>query len=193
MKPTYLYIKQHNITGLKYFGKTTRDPFKYRGSGLHWKRHLRVHGNDVTTVWVQAFFDRKKLEEYALRFSKDNMIVESTEWANMKVENGLDGGRDAGFIGHKWNDEERAQISERMSRNNPMYDPKVRQKHSETMKSDLLKQRRSISKKGNTNTKGKTWFNNGEITKMFVSPPDDSWKPGRLNPHWNNNRKNDDR
>lgn len=27
--PTYLYIKTHNQTGLKYFGKTTKDPFKY--------------------------------------------------------------------------------------------------------------------------------------------------------------------
>ena len=25
-KPTWLYIKQHNTTGLKYFGKTTKDP-----------------------------------------------------------------------------------------------------------------------------------------------------------------------
>ena len=39
MKPTYLYVKQHNKTGLKYFGKTTKkDPLKYKGSGLYWKR-----------------------------------------------------------------------------------------------------------------------------------------------------------
>jgi hypothetical protein len=30
-KPTWLYIKQHTVTGLKYFGKTTRNPEKYKG------------------------------------------------------------------------------------------------------------------------------------------------------------------
>ena len=35
--PTWLYIKQHNITKLKYFGKTVRkDPIKYKGSGTYW-------------------------------------------------------------------------------------------------------------------------------------------------------------
>lgn len=32
-KPTYLYIKVHSITGMKYFGKTTKNPIKYDGSG----------------------------------------------------------------------------------------------------------------------------------------------------------------
>ena len=42
--PTWLYIKEHNVTGLKYFGKTTRDPLKYKGSGTHWTRHISKHG-----------------------------------------------------------------------------------------------------------------------------------------------------
>jgi hypothetical protein len=40
-KPTTLYVKTHNITGLKYFGKTTNDPFKYKGSGKYWLDHLK--------------------------------------------------------------------------------------------------------------------------------------------------------
>ena len=48
-KPTYLYIKTHNITGLKYFGKTTGDPYTYFGSGTKWLNHLNVYGKDVTT------------------------------------------------------------------------------------------------------------------------------------------------
>lgn len=36
----HLYVKIHNVTGLKYFGKTTKDPFKYRGSGKYWLAHL---------------------------------------------------------------------------------------------------------------------------------------------------------
>ena len=28
-KPTYLYVKTHNVTGLKYFGKTTLNRKRY--------------------------------------------------------------------------------------------------------------------------------------------------------------------
>ena len=91
-KPTTLYIKQHSKTGLKYFGKTTQNnPEKYLGSGLYWDDHLKIHGNDISTVWTKTFEDKKELTEYALKFSEENNIVESKEWANLKPENGLDG------------------------------------------------------------------------------------------------------
>jgi hypothetical protein len=33
----YLYVKTHNITGLKYLGYTSRkNPHKYTGSGTRW-------------------------------------------------------------------------------------------------------------------------------------------------------------
>jgi len=92
-KPTWLYIKKHNITGLQYFGKTNRyHPEKYIGSGKYWLAHLRVHGKDISTTWCELFFDQQTLVEYALKFSKENNIAESSEWANLKFENGLDGG-----------------------------------------------------------------------------------------------------
>lgn len=100
--PTYLYVKTHNLTGLKYFGKTTKDPNKYRGSGKHWLRHLAKHGNDVTTEVVGYFVDKDQCEEAALKFSTDNKICESTEWANMIVENGLDGGDTGGALTRKY-------------------------------------------------------------------------------------------
>jgi hypothetical protein len=98
MKSTYLYIKQHKVTGLKYFGKTTKsDPIAYLGSGKHWLRHIKKHGTEfVETIWIQLFTDETELVEYAIKFSKENNIVESKEWANLKEENGLDGGFDAG-------------------------------------------------------------------------------------------------
>ena len=90
--PTWLYIKQHNKTGLKYFGKTAqKDPYTYMGSGSYWRRHLRKHGNDVSTIYAQLFEDRDELVTFALKFSVDNNIVESKEWANLIVENGLTG------------------------------------------------------------------------------------------------------
>ena len=44
---THLYIKTHNITGLKYFGKTIGNPYSYKGSGTYWNNHLKKHGNNI--------------------------------------------------------------------------------------------------------------------------------------------------
>ena len=91
--PTVLYIKQHSVTGLKYFGKTTGDPYKYNGSGVHWKHHIKKHGKEhIITTWVsEVYTDSDIISEFALKFSRDNNIVESNEWANLILENGLDG------------------------------------------------------------------------------------------------------
>lgn len=91
-KPTWLIIKQHNTTGLNYFCKTTRkNPIAYKGSGLYWIRHLAIHGNDVTTVWSQLFTDIDLLVETAISFSLLHDIVNSNNWANLQIENGLNG------------------------------------------------------------------------------------------------------
>jgi hypothetical protein len=94
IKPTYLYVKQHNITGLKYFGKTSKNPYAYQGSGKYWISHIKQHGRKyVKTLWVsEVFTDKVNLVVAALKFSFENDIVNSMEWANLKIENGLDGG-----------------------------------------------------------------------------------------------------
>ncbi len=104
---TWLYIKQHNKTGLKYFGKTVKDPVLYNGSGKRWMNHLKVHGPDITTVWYQLFSNKDTLVEYALNFSEKNNIVESEKWANLKPENGLDGN----VAGNKHSSETKNKIS----------------------------------------------------------------------------------
>lgn len=98
-RPTWLMIKQHNKTGFKYFCKTMcYDPIQYLGSGTVWRRHLRKHGKDVTTIWHQLFTSEKELVEFATKFSIENNIVEAKDdngnklWANLIPENGLDGG-----------------------------------------------------------------------------------------------------
>jgi len=92
-QPTYLYIKQHSVTGLKYFGKTIQDdPIKYLGSGPYWKSHINKHGKDyVETLWTKLFNDVDELVYFALMFSKENAIVESANWANKIIEDGLNG------------------------------------------------------------------------------------------------------
>ena len=120
MKPTYLYIKQHTKTGLKYFGKTTKDPIKYHGSGKHWKRHIEKHGQHIKTLWYQLFQSENELIEYALKFSKDNNIVESDDWANLKEENGLDGGMEKGWWSEEQIEHNRKKAKERWA--NGVYD-----------------------------------------------------------------------
>ena len=93
-KPTFLYVKTHNATGLKYFGKTIRtNPHKYKGSGTFWNRHLAVHGYDVTTEIIGYFTDEVLCKHIALDFSVKHDIVKSRDWANLKFEK-LDGGWD---------------------------------------------------------------------------------------------------
>ena len=91
--PTYLYIKQHSVTGLKYFGKTVKkDPIKYKGSGTRWSHHIKKHGKQfVETIWLSELYTNTSIVEHALHFSVENNIVESDDWANLIPENGLDG------------------------------------------------------------------------------------------------------
>jgi hypothetical protein len=96
-RPTWLMIKQHKITGLKYFCKTMKkDPYKYKGSGTWWVRHIKKHGKKhgkkhVETLWCQLFDDIYELVDYALTFSRENDIAASKEWANLMLEDGLGG------------------------------------------------------------------------------------------------------
>lgn len=95
----YLYLKTHNITGLKYLGQTKMDPYNYKGSGKYWTRHLKKHGYDVTTeILFQSEF-KQEIKEQGLYYSNLWNIVESKEWANLTTEKG-DGG--AINTGIKW-------------------------------------------------------------------------------------------
>lgn len=99
-KPTRLYIKEHTVTGKKYFGKTvSSDLDAYLGSGHYWKDHIKKHGQEfVVNKWIsEPFLDPVELQEFALAFSELNDIVESCEWANMAPENGLSGGYYGGW------------------------------------------------------------------------------------------------
>lgn len=98
----YLYIKTHNKTGLKYFGKTIREPFSYLGSGTYWKKHLHKHGNDIKTEIVAVFEDKQKASDFALTFSETYDIVNSNEWANLIPENGINGGDTSKHIDYSY-------------------------------------------------------------------------------------------
>lgn len=97
-KPTFLYIKQHRETKLLYFGKTVSDPEKYLGSGVYWSKHILKYGKDkVENIWYCLFLDEESLLAFANDFSVRNCIAESSDWANLIHENGLDGGSTPGL------------------------------------------------------------------------------------------------
>ena len=89
--PVHLYIKIHNETGLKYFGRTVQDPVKYLGSGLVWLNHLRKYGASVSTYVLGTYHDSDSLHRDAREFSEINQIVNSPEWANLVEETGDSG------------------------------------------------------------------------------------------------------
>lgn len=87
-----LYIKRHRITGLKYLGYTSaNDPTRYKGSGKYWTAHIKKHGYLVDTETLCKTSNMNEIKELGNYYSKLWNIVESSEWANLKVESG-DGG-----------------------------------------------------------------------------------------------------
>ena len=92
-EPTFLYIKRNRITGKLYFGKTIKDPIKYKGSGIYWTRHNKNYGfENVETLWYCLYTDKESIVEAAKTFSKIWNIVQSEDWLNLVEEDGIGGG-----------------------------------------------------------------------------------------------------
>lgn len=180
--PIYLYIKTHNKTGLKYFGKTVKkDPHKYLGSGKHWISHLKKHGIDYTTEIYGIYFDKQECMLAAIDFSEQNKIVESSEWANLKIES-LDGGDTSKTKGYRdsfykivengrkskwWNNGEHQTFSE--------FPP------NETYIRGRLPFNNVGAKIGTEIQKGKIWVNNSfEELMVYPTKIPDGFVKGRL-------------
>lgn len=91
--PTRLYIKQCSHCQLKYFGKSLIiDIENYRGSGKYWNRHLKKYNSEAIHLWHSEWYYDISIIDVAIEFSESNNIVDSKDWANLKVETGIDGG-----------------------------------------------------------------------------------------------------
>ena len=166
--PTYLYIKQHSVTKKKYYGKTTRDPYTYNGSGKHWSRHIKKHGKEhIVTLWVSELYHDTSIVEVALQFSSDNDIVNSKEWANMKPENGLNGGTS----GTKHTEEAKANMRKPRSE-----EAKVNMRKSEETKDKMRKPR---SEEAKANMKGRVAPNKGKSTSEEIKAKQSASKTGK--------------
>lgn len=122
----YLYIKTSPL-GLKYLGKTTKNPYIYNGSGKIWKRHLKKHNLshvDIKTEIVLETNDILELIKLGNELSILYDIVKSSEWANLRIENG-DGGNTSKFINY----------------NNPNFHQSDRAKHLHIFDSNEEKKR----------------------------------------------------
>jgi group I intron endonuclease len=137
----YLYVKQCNHCGKKYFGKHSgNDPYKYTGSGKHWLRHLKKHKPDVNTTEVWGFDNQELATSFAKRFSEDNNIVNSEEWFNLVEEDALDGNS-----GYRHTQETKQKLSERSAGQNCYWFGKIHTEES------LKKMRESKLGKNNPN------------------------------------------
>lgn len=127
----YLYIKTHNITGLKYLGQTTKqDPLSYKGSGKDWVEHLKRYGVDIHTDIIMACISKKELNFYGRYYSTLYKVTTSVDdygnriWANCIPETG--GGSGEHNKGRKRTEKQKAYIRQntprRYGKDHPGYD-----------------------------------------------------------------------
>jgi hypothetical protein len=83
-----LYLKTHNVTGMKYLGQTTRNPYKYEGSGVYWRRHIEMHGNNVTTEILYQSDNQDNFEKVCIDYSAKFDVVNNKMFANLIEEHG---------------------------------------------------------------------------------------------------------
>jgi hypothetical protein len=84
----YLYVKTHNKTGLKYLGKTSKNPYTYHGSGVDWKAHLKEQGVEHTTEVIKECRSNQELSKWGRYYSELWKVAESKDWANRIPETG---------------------------------------------------------------------------------------------------------
>jgi len=130
---TYLYVKTHTITGLKYLGKTSKaDPHKYLGSGKYWRQHLKKHGNHYTTEILKECQHPAMIEYWGLYYSDLWNIVDSDEWANLTPEVGAGGafhGEKNGMYGKRHSEESIAKMKVKQRENALKRQPTIGEKN----------------------------------------------------------------
>jgi len=154
----YLYKKTHNLTGLKYLGKTvSKDPFLYPGSGTYWKRHLIKHGNNVTTEILKECKTEKDVIYWGQYYSKLWNVVESNDWANL-IEEAGPGGR--------WGEKSKKKLSNTKKRELAKLTPEERKQRmlnscckSESYTAERIEKAR-LGTLGKKKTKTEAWLKN---------------------------------
>lgn len=90
----YLMIKTIQETGLKYLCKCrdNKDPHKYKGSGVLWRRIVNKHPEyTIVTEILGHYASNELLKEAGMHYSNMYNVVNDSGWANCIPEIG-DGG-----------------------------------------------------------------------------------------------------
>lgn len=89
----YLMIKEAKEIGLKYLCKCAdyKDPEKYKGSGVYWKKRTGSGKYEITTTILGHYDNQEDLRTAGEMFSEKFDIVKDSSWANLIPEIG-DGG-----------------------------------------------------------------------------------------------------
>lgn len=136
-KPTFLYIKKHNITGKLYFGQTrkTGKQFEsYTGSGSYWVNHINKHGKEhIKTLWFCLYYDIETLVEAAISLSKIMNIVESENWANQILETGV-----GAYVNGRKHTEYTKKLLSEARKNTTVYIDNTGEKHSMNINDDKV-------------------------------------------------------
>ena len=64
IKPTTVYIMEHEKTGMFYMGITTRNLDNYWGSSIPWQKHIEENGREVIKHVMLVTDDQVLLEIY---------------------------------------------------------------------------------------------------------------------------------
>lgn len=93
MKIFYLYLKEVP-SGLKYLGITTQNPYKYYGSGIFWRRHLKKYKYGIKKIKTEILYESESQEDIEIKglyYSNLWNVIENPEFANLISESGYGG------------------------------------------------------------------------------------------------------
>ena len=173
MSSIYLYVKQHSVTGLRYFGKTAQDPYRYKGSGKHWLRHIKSHGVE-------------QAHQFAIAFSESNNIVSSPDWANLIIEDAF-GGR--GVKGRIQPASERRARSAALKGKSKSEQAKANMRKPKSCTENMKSNTENMKKSPETRKKmsGRIWITNGVDDSIIIYPEEryryPTYRLGRVMPN----------
>ena len=141
----YLYHKM-SPSGLNYLGITHKNPYKYGGSGVYWKKHLKAHNVKINEIQTLILFETSNYSELCQRgiyYSELYDIVNSDKWANLIPETG-----EKSVLGMKHSEETKKKISEIhkgrfCGEKNPMFGKPVSQETRDKISEANIGQKRT--------------------------------------------------
>lgn len=178
-----LYKKTHLKTGLKYLGYTKQNPYTYKGSGKHWRHHIDAHGYDVETEILFQTKDKNDIKPVGIYYSNLWNVVESKEWANLKLEEG-DGGSCPASGQHMKLEKYKEMMRDR--NNQPEFKKALTQRMLVNNPMNKLESREKIGDK--LRGKPKSENHKANMYKPMLDPAVSSKRKGKNNPCYNNTR-----